>query len=233
MIAWSHTRLSDYEACPLMFYSKHILKPSPFVFEQNAAMKRGSEIHAGYERAAIQLVHSSPVSPTELTAPAFPMLQAFHASHNELFIEEELAFTKDLKPCSWFDKKTWLRVKIDLAGRRGPKTLHQDQIFSVIDWKTGQYNVKEEALSQLRLSNLAIFLKIGDAAESSSVFVFVDQKRTSPIIRSSREQFQELLDSFSERVEAINISEERDMWPPKKNWKCKWCKVHTCRHYRG
>jgi len=233
MIAWSHSRLVDFETCPLMFYAKHVMRPSPFVFVQNEAMKRGSEIHKGYERAAIQMIHGSPVSPTELTAPAFPMLQAFHQTHDKLYVEDELAFKRDLSPCSWFDKDTWFRCKIDLAGRKGPKTIFQDQHFSVIDWKTGQYNIKEETLSQLRLSCVAIFMAHRDASEVSAAFVFVDQKKTSPIIRMTRVQFAAALHDYCERVEAINIAEEKDMWPPIKNWKCKWCKVHTCSHFRG
>ena len=231
MIAWSHSRLMDYEACPLMFHEKHIAKTVPFV--TNKAIERGKLVHAGYERAAISMVHGSPVSPTELTAPAFPMLQAFQAAHEKLFIEEEWAWRQDLSVCSWFDKDAWLRVKIDLAGRVGPKSILQNEKYSVIDWKTGQYNVKEESLSQLRLSNIAVLMRNLNADVAESVFVFVDQKKTSPIIRTTRAQMSATFDEFCERAEAIQISEERDLWPPKKNWKCKWCGVRTCKHHKG
>ena len=231
MIAWSHTRLKDFELCRQMFYAKYIAKSVEFI--PNEATKRGTDVHKALERAAIRIKFKNPPEPNEHTAVAMPMLQSFAASNNRLFIEEKLAFKEDLTPCAWFSKKAWFRVMVDIYGREGRPSTIQDQIFTALDWKTGKVRITGKDLDQLNITNLGILLNHSKAVEVSSALVFLDHKRTSPIVRTKRTKLAELIEVFSERVEAIQIAEERDLWPTTKNYLCSWCQVSTCRHAGG
>ena len=173
-IAWSHSRLKDFSLCRAMYHAKHIAKIIKFV--SNKAMDRGNRIHKSLERAAIRIVHDNPPEPNKDTKVAMPMLTAFAATHDKLYIEEELAFDVDLAPCSWFSKKAWFRVKVDIYGRKGPATAYQDQVFSGLDWKTGKVRIDD--LDQLKITNLGLFLKHRDAVEVSSTLVFLDYKQS-------------------------------------------------------
>ena len=80
---------------------------------------------------------------------------------------------------------------------------------------------------------MVIFMLHLNCWEVSSSLVFVDQKRISPLVTSLRSEFQQLLDEFGERQEAIQVANIRGQWPARKNFKCKWCQVIDCQYSRG
>lgn len=227
MIAWSHSRLMDFEACPLMFREKHVVKS--IKFEPNDNMKRGTERHKMLEREVIRATYKDEPAVPEV-AHVWPIIKSFTSAHQEVIVEEQLCFTKSLKSVDWFHKDAWLRIKMDVIGRVNPYSKLSDQTVNIIDWKTGQYDVNDD---QLKLYNLGAFLKWQYTMDVSSVLVFVDQQRTSPIYKSNRVwDMQNLLNEFCDRSEAIQIAEERDTWPAQPNRKCRWCGIMSC-NYRG
>ena len=95
MIPWSWSRLTDFEACPLLFKEKHITKSVKFV--TNAATERGKTVHLQLEREALRAGYSD--EPAVLnTAHVWPIIKSFVKVHDEVFIEEEIA----LKYCDIF-----------------------------------------------------------------------------------------------------------------------------------
>lgn len=227
MIAWSYSRLSDFEDCPFMFYHKYILKTVKFV--PNAAMLRGKEAHKQLERDVIRSSHNNEPVCSDV-AHVWPMIKAFADGHQEIMAEEQVALTVKCKPCDWFSKKAWLRGVFDVVGRINPLSACNDQVVSILDWKTGQYRPNED---QLKLYNMITLLRWPRTVSVTSALVFIDHKKSGPPVTSQRRDLEALLDTFGERAEMIQIAEARDRWPAAKNHKCTWCSITECSHAKG
>ena len=232
MIAWSYTRLKDFERCPLIFKLKNIpnaqgKKDVPF--SSSPAMEEGKRKHKILERAALTLQkdRQSTLPPSEMSH-VYPILNGFTKINQIISPEMDIAFKEDLTLCSWFDKQTWLRVKVDLMGvavnAANSGYDYQNDVVNILDWKTGKVRVD---MDQLRLYNVAALLYNPEAYEARSALVFVDHKQSSKILVTKREDLTTELTEFTDRSEAIQIAVERDSWPAVKNMFCKWCPANV------
>ena len=223
-MAWSHSRLSDFELCALRFQHKYILKTIPFV--ENKAMTEGKEKHLMLERDTVRAINGKP-SACPKVAHVFPIIQGFVAKHQAVAVELELAFDQKMNPCSWYDKETWFRAKVDMVGRTNVTSKLQNQQASVVDWKSGQVRVSED---QLKIYNMAVLLNWSGVISSTAALVFIDHKKSSPPLFTPRHQLSFLVDEFSDRSEAIQIAVQQDSWPATKCYQCRWCEVQDCKY---
>jgi hypothetical protein len=222
-IALSYSRIFDFDTCPLLFREKHITKTVQFI--QNEAMKRGKKIHSALERNVYRALSGQPPVGEKVVLDTHPIIAAFVDRHTHIATEEKNAFDAKWKVRDYFAKDVFFRSVIDLEGR----TELTAGVANIIDFKTGQYNSNEE---QLKLYNMVALLKYPDIEAATSTLLFVDQKRNSPPVTTVRAQLKSQLHEVEEKSEAIQISVERDDWPAKQNWKCKWCAVENCRYAR-
>jgi len=221
--AVSYSRLSDYSTCPLMFREKYINKT--LKFEQNAAMKRGEEVHAALERNVYRALHRQDPVGEQVVIDTHPILVAFVDRHPMVATEEKNAFNEKWKVRDYFAKDVFFRSVIDLEGRTDLK----GGVANIIDFKTGQYNENEK---QLKLYNMVALLKYPEITSATSTLLFVDQKRNSPPVTTPRSELKSMLHEVEEQSELIQISIERDEWPATQSWKCKWCAVDSCKYAR-
>lgn len=223
-MAWSYSRLSDFETCALRFQHKYVLKTIKFV--SNAAMDRGKELHKQLERDTVRAIHGKEPVCQDI-AHVHPMIKGFVARHPAVSIEQQLAFDSSLNPTDWFAKDVWFRAVIDMVGRTNVQSKIQDHGASVVDWKTGQFR---PTVDQLKIYNMAVMLQWSQTASVTSALVFIDHKKSSPPLTSSRLDLQNLVQEFSDRSEAIQIAIQRDSWQPTKCFQCRWCEVNTCQY---
>lgn len=224
-MAWSHSRLSDFESCPLMFQHKYVLKTIKFV--PNKATERGKDMHLQLERNVVRSVSGADSVPGDV-GHVQPIIDKFVTANQEIMVEEQVALNAQMNAVSWFDKSVWVRAVMDLVGRSNiTEPTIQQQTMSIIDWKTGQYKINDD---QLKLYNMVALHKWNQLESVTSALVFVDHKKISPPVTTLRIDVDPIIDEFSDRSEAIQIAVERDTWPAKKCWKCRWCGVTTCRY---
>lgn len=216
-MAWSFSRLVDFELCKKRFHAKYILKTVPFV--KNAAMRRGDEIHDDCEEAIKRVQDPRRPGfwePLPEVKSAMPLIRGFHEIHDMVHGEQELAFNEQCKPVSWFDEDVWFRAKLDMVGVRAPQV-------SNIDWKTGK--VREKA-DQLLLYNVASLLKWPMCHHASAAFIWLDHPGSKPVeVTLKREDLEYTLNSYGERAEAINMAIRAGNWPAEKCFQCRWCKI--------
>jgi hypothetical protein len=183
--SWSATRYLDYSACPKRAQLKHLLhKQFPFLKEPgNAAMDRGTEIHAHAEgyikgehpvtRKKVARLHP------ELTSMAdrLKMLRTLYKkSPGQVICEDNWAFRTDWSQTRWDD---WtgcaVRIKLDVAWSEGT-TLH------IGDWKTGKFSEYKlpDYLLQQELYGLAGLLKYPKAELVKPVLLFTDANVAYP-----------------------------------------------------
>ena len=138
--AWSYSRLSAYEQCPLKF---KLTTLDGLKEPTSLAMERGKDIHKEGELYLGDI--SLPIPPSyKLLAVEMAALRALKVQS-----ELEVTFTKDWQPTGWFDTDAWCRIKIDaLAIDEG--------VVKIIDFKTGKNRGGYE--DQLELYVLASLL---------------------------------------------------------------------------
>jgi len=214
--AFSFSRLTDYEQCPLRARLKHLDKvPEP----DKPVFQRGRDI----EEAAYKYIFDKKGIPLPEACAAFPEEFAFlRKIRKSVLSQRDMAFDKDWRPVDWFAKDAWIRVRMDLMYEElvpGSKKHHR---VHVIDLKTGK--IYEDKLSQLDIYNLAaLCLDDSIVTHGSKVSVaemyYLDQGET-------RERA--LMASEVEKAKAYWVKRVTPMFNdtsflPRPSMMCKWC----------
>lgn len=127
-VAWSFSRLMDYERCPYMMFLKYLEKsPQP----PNEFAERGIRVHTNAEHFI--------TGKTDKLEPDFDHFSPELNSLRERFkagtveVEEEWAFTSKWAACDWRDyANTWARIKLDAF-------VHLSEDVGLVgDFKTGK-----------------------------------------------------------------------------------------------
>jgi hypothetical protein len=165
-LAWSYSRLVDYEACPRKFFFKVIEKrPEP----SNKWMERGQQVHTMAENTLLKPKSKIPQDLMRLKA-LITTLRKLKAVP-----EAQYTFTHLFKgQTSWFGGDAWARLKIDVEtalsykealdiayeeisiGKRGQLAALTHGKW-IVDWKTGQFK-PEKSVDQLEFYALGAFL---------------------------------------------------------------------------
>ncbi len=220
MIAWSWSRLDCFEKCPKQFYHKNIKKD----FKDdgnNPAFIKGNRIHAKLENG----LKSGVIDP-EVKSLAHTIHSLRGVEWEYKGVEDDYAFTDTLQKTRWNDwKGCWVRIKMDFIGIK-------DGVAVVIDWKTGKNRGYSE---QLDLYAAAAFQAHSDVDEVRSTYNFVEETQEKRIEKATykRHELDSIWQKFGERAELIEIANERNEWPAKQNFGCKWCPVKTCKYQGG
>lgn len=211
MIAWSWSRLDTFEACPLQFYHKNVIKSVPF--EQNEHQIRGERIHSHMENAIKGgLIHRE----VEHMTPIIERLRG--VEWDELHVETQHAYTENMHPVPWFDRRAWLRIMQDFLGKKGDRAV-------ALDWKTGKNRGYSD---QLKLYAAEAFHLWPDVKTVSTSYVFVDSNQKEERT-FQREEAEHIWQEFGDRAERIQIAEENGEWPAKPSaMACRFCPVKEC-----
>ncbi len=218
IVAWSYSRLSCYESCPLQFKYRNIDKlPEP----KAAPMIRGIKIH---NQAAKYLSGETKIFP--------PSCENFRELFNDLLeltpiVEQKWAFDKNWKSVRYFHPTVKLRVTLDVGLN------YKDGTAEVIDHKTGKfYPDNTDYKDQGVLFGGAMIKKFPEIHHVTTRLWFLDSG-DEVIEEYGREEILELLADLEERAE---IMLNATYFPPKPSWKCggvtKEGKVWGC-HWRA
>jgi putative RecB family exonuclease len=229
-LAWSYSRLADYEKCPQLFKFKVIEKrPEP----SNEYMERGGRIH---EQAQVCLMKPKSKIPADLkrVAAEIKLLRSLKAEP-----EGMLSFTDQFKKkTTWFGKDAWARVKVDATARVtylealeqiAPNEVHWGQRGQldkltpgvwVVDWKTGQFK-PERSTDQVELYALGAYLDDSVAEFVIVSLVYVDFGRTvHAYFDLSKKQLERLKQKWLKKVAPMQADTR---FKPKPGVQCDWC----------
>ncbi len=152
--AWSYSRLSTYERCPLLAKFLYILKLPQ---DTSPAMERGSKIHDQGEKYIKGKLAELPN--TAVWLPWVEDMASLKAAGYEA--EKNIAFDSDWQLCEYFGPSVWLRLRVDVTGL--------SYIPESIDYKTGRpYHTHEE---QAELYGIARYLTADDRENVEKVLV--------------------------------------------------------------
>lgn len=222
-MALSHSRLSDFQQCPLKFKLKYMDKAENFQMKQedkSIHLVRGDNIHKALENYLIKRksgendVGASSLPEVEQTKPLIEKLVGLFGIDN-VHPEAQVSINDAWKQVDWFDRESYYRAIFDLI-------CLSDDVAMIGDYKTGKFRdyAPASGKGQLELAS-AIALSLWPVKEVKTMYIYVDHKKTIQKTYTQDNRI-ELVDYFNSQHEAVNTEANFD---PKANDFCKWCEA--------
>jgi len=218
-IAWSWTRLNDFETCPRMFQGKYITKDFPKPDFDQPHFIKGRAIHkaiedylkdgvvipypivAGDEKFFVNL---------DFLAPLFDKM----SRADSMTVEENICFAFDLTKRSWFAKDAWCRVIFDAL-------VIVDDFALIIDWKSGKVKRHSDQLKLFAAAAMTLFPKVNRVM---TAYIWCEHPKSKPTFSEyTRAEHDDLWMEFGDRAELIQMASESGNWPSKENNFCRFC----------
>lgn len=208
---WSFSSLTGFETCPRRYYEVRVLKS--VTEPESAVLVWGNQVHKALEE---RVVNGAPLP--ESMAQYEPIAARIAASKGEIFVERELALTKNLTPTGWWDKDCWVRGKVDVG------IIDHDKAV-VLDYKTGK--VKPN-FDQLRLFAVLIMHHHPEVERVKSGFLWLaHDKLTSEVF--TRSDTHAIWADYLSRVRRMELAYANEQFPEKPSGLCRgWCPVTHC-----
>lgn len=218
--ALSHSRLNDYNTCPLKFKLKYIDKASNFKEDGNKSphLIRGTNVHAALENHIIARNSGGELKESTLkeVQDTMPLMDRIFEIYPQVLPEAQICVNSDWNRVDWFAPNAYMRAIFDVIGIASDKIL-------IGDWKTGKYTdyTPPSGYGQLELS-AAIALSMWPERQVVDVAYYYVDHRKSITKSYSQDRRIELVDHFNEEHLKVNSDTRFD---PKVNQFCKWCEA--------
>lgn len=216
-VAWSYSRLHDYEVCPRRFYELKVNKTGNYKETQSDFQGDGLDTH---KAMALALTTRQPL----------PLKYQIHQrwidrlweKEGGMVVEQQWAITKDLKPCAWFSDFVWCRAQADVA------IINKD-VGLVSDWKTGKSTNADEV--QLVISALIMFAHFPQLKTVGTEYVWLNEDRKTSM-RIDKNEISSYWADIMPRVKLLEQAVADQHFPPKPGRFCRsWCPVRSCEHW--
>lgn len=214
--SWSHSRLSDYEACKFRAYLKYVQKiPEPErplpPGKTEHANDRGTRVHQAAEDYVAGR-RDDLVPELRHFAIEFHQLRGLFPA-NQVSLEGEWGMDRSWEPADW--KKAWLRLKIDALTFISPTEA------VVIDYKTGKkFGNEIKHAEQTQLYQIVTFLRYPKLETVHTELWYTDLDDLSKTT-FTRDQGLRFRDRFNKR--AIMMTEAKEFPANPNIYSCKYC----------
>jgi len=212
---WSYSSLELFMQCPHKYYRLRIKKD--VTEPPTDAIRYGLDVH----KAAEDFIKDGTPIPEKFSfiEPALTKLRNYKGEH---LCEHRMGLTRNLEPCSFYDKKVWWRGIADLIVLQGDTA-------KLVDYKTGKSS-KYADTKQLELLSLAIFRHFPQIKKVKGGLLFVV---ANEFVKDEYEAdagdvyWQRWLTNTARLEKAFEVN----VWNPRPNFSCKsWCAVKDCVH---
>lgn len=215
--AWSYSALNSFNTCPRQYYEMNVAKNYPYV--QGEEAKWGDMVHKALEDHVKGIKDVDTTNLPESIKFRFREILDGLKGY-ALTAEGKVSLTRDLKPCTFFAKDTWVRGIIDLLGVHGDGAV-------VVDYKTGKVKPDNK---QLKLFALFVFYKYPKVNEVTTLFEWLAYNQATRALYL-RDQIPELWMEFIPDLNRFKEAFNKNKWPEKPSGLCsKWCDVLACKH---
>ena len=222
-MALSHSRLSDFNQCPLKFKLKYIDKHPAFKIDDNnksVHLQRGENVHKALETYLIKrksgleanFEYSKNLPEVNNTIPLIENYIQFFGLDN-MHPERQICIGSNWGELEWFSRSAYYRAIFDVIG------IGSDIAF-IGDYKTGKFTdyTPKSGYGQLELS-AGIALSIFDVEKVSTQYMYVDHKQTVKKDYTQADKSR-IMTHFIAEHEKVNAEVNYD---PCKNQFCRWC----------
>ena len=216
LAAWSISRLSTFEQCPYKFYLYNITKQVKDF--GNEATEWGKTVHKALE---LRLKDNKPL-PKSMHEYE-PWVRPIENAQGQLYTEQQLALNRDLQPCTWFDRNTYVRSILDIA------RINQ-HVAWVGDWKTGSMKYAND--DQLKLFAVMIFQQHPSVSVVKTNYLWLKEGHVTGNVYE-RHEADDIWAELLPRDNRIEQAVETNVWQAKPSRLCDWCsakKQGICTH---
>ncbi len=220
--AWSFSRYSCYQQCPLKAKLKFIDKIKE---PGSPAMQRGADIHDAAEAYLKGTLKRIPKELMEFKTLFQRLRKQYKKVISGMTVEDTWAFTKDWDETAWNDwTHCWVRIKLDCAEHEDGNTL------TIHDWKTGKFREDNslEYAEQLELYALAALLLYEHIEVVKPRLVYLDYGIIYPEPGTEAEEALTFTRKDIPRLKKLWEKRVRPMlrdktFAPRANHFCNWC----------
>lgn len=246
-LAWSPTRVADYDTCPALARWKHLAKLCTVCFKGRT--KGGYDSPAVCDTCGVKIPIAAPLEKgkridTEIEAylNGASLNTPVEARNKEclLLMDEvrslvagkqarpqvSIALTRKWEACDNWDPDCWFRAKLDVLILEGPHA-------RVVDWKTGGVDKKTGGVKssgkyddQLEFYALAVMCAFPEVQTTEAALAFVEASAGAKgVVRRGcgtlrREDVEMVKERWTRRVTAYEKDTE---FSPKAGMPCRWC----------
>lgn len=204
---FAHTLLSKFELCPRQFQHAYVLKDLPRE-PPSQALKDGRDAHQAFEH---RLKDGTPLPEPWRGFEGYCLSVQGHKP----LVELSLGITLSGEPSGFWDEKTWLRGKLDVA-------LPTENAV-ILDWKTGK---RREEPDELEIFGLLLKANFPLVKQVKGYYVWLKEGRVGQMhdLSSSEEKLAQL----RQRTGRVEAALKAQFFPPIENPLCAWCPVKSC-----
>lgn len=216
-VAWSYSRLNNYETCPKKFFHSSVRKD--VIEAESEAMRYGKLVHKALE---LRVSKDKPMPLNLRYLDKYAKLIA--ESKGEKLTEQQLAIDNNFSPCGWFDKKTWCRAILDLAIINGTHAV-------VIDYKTGKIS---SDFTQLRLAGVLLMLHMPELQTVDLSYLWTKDKKITKYDEGplTRDDIKTVVTELMPRIKKYERAHRMESFPARPGFLCKnWCHIKTCPYH--
>ena len=199
-----------FDGCPKRFY--HLRVAKDFKPEDSEASLAGTRDHKALED---RLREGTPLPPH--LAKHEDKCTTILSSGMEVIPEQELAITKEFKPCDWWHPDVFLRVKADVA-------LYSATTAAALDWKTGKRRPKP---FQLELAALTQFTSYPTLTSTRAAFLWLRENASDNYTYKRDKDYARIQDKLMTKVEKVEDTLADGVWQAKPGHHCNWCEVRN------
>jgi len=213
--SFSYSKIKNYETCPRRY--KAVDVDRSVKEEEGESLKWGNQVHDAFAK---RISDNQPFPPSMADFEEYA--QRLLNMPGEKHVELKLAIMRDLKPCTWFDKKTYFRGIADFLGINpaGKAAL-------AIDYKTGKIVENSEQLSLMAECIFSHYPTI-DAVRTEFWWLKEDAVTRADFYRKNRKETWRIVLPKALELERAH---EQDLFPPKPGGLCRaYCPVTSCEH---
>lgn len=207
-LAHSYSSIKMFENCPKNYFHQRIEKSvrDP----GNAVTAYGERVHKSLE---LRIKDGEPLDrESKAYEPLAAAIEKATLGFDDLTTEEEMTLNEKLEPTGWWDSDAWLRSKIDVLARRGPKAY-------MFDWKTGK---RRPDFDQLEMFAVQVFKHYPQVEQIKTTFVWLKEGKTDSET-FTRAQEPAIWEKILGKITRIEGALEHDNWPAKPSGLCNWC----------
>jgi RecB family exonuclease len=210
---YSYSKIECFEQCPYKFKLQYIDKHK--VPSENIHLERGTLFHHLLEHTTPNKNYKIPEYTSKILSESeikevydkynkFTIQPIFQRILNLPAIGKEIEFglDKKLEPCSYYSENCVIRGKIDHL------CINEDNVFFIVDWKTGKIKSKEYIpyANQLMLYAIWAFKALGKEKVIGN-FVYVEHDSSFHEYVFEKQYLPEYSKAFGQKISKIEKTE--------------------------
>lgn len=212
-VAFSYSRLNNFEECPKKFYAIAIAKE--FQEKESDQMRYGKDVHKALE---LRVAKNKPL-PSHLQHLE-PMMQKILAAPGRKLPEQQLAINANFEPCEWFDKEAYCRAIVDLAVIGGKRAV-------LFDYKTGKIS---DDFTQMRLTGAVFMQHYPEIEELTLAYLWIKERKPTRE-EMTRADIPVVWEQLLPRINRYQTAFVSQSFPPRPGRACRSCPVTACPYW--